>query len=713
MEEEGKSNRPIMKLIDKMGKATDKLAEKTEDGIRAMGKSLAEEIATPTQMLAMATDDNKAVMAAAALANRARAFITNKIEAKREKIKAEKAKKVSDDAADASKNDEATAKDTKDSIETGTEKTGEAIGTVSDTIKSNIGVLSDTVSGMMSGSPPYLLTLIELTREMLGQSNIQTQTAKDNIDAQDIQLDDGHGVEDTEDESLTYIPLFLISLVKLKKSIEEHQNTEREMQKRGQGIWQSVNERVLPLDGISNTLNKIYDFVVENTPTSAEKIEAARESAVGAPKVPDALEEKQEKGGILKSIAKAIAMIGVGIIGFAAGFVESVMSQLRAIKSFFKKFKLGEKIFKAFGTIGKLFKGDGVFGKAFAKIGNFFKSIKDFFMKFVTKTKSLSKVFTWMKNIGKVFGKFFLPITILMGAFEVVKGFMAGFKKDGIIGGIIGALDGLIDFLVDAPINMIKDLISWLLKKFGFDDAAASMDAFEFDLSGMLSNAFYGIANWIRGLFGMEPLGGSDDLETPEEEWSLWDTISNALSSVTTWLGELLSMDNLMFALKWFNPLGIISTAFMGIGNWLAGLFNLNLDALIDNILPDNMVGNAARGMLGIEKGAGKKLSADDLQGGKEDTPEETEIPDYMTMTIEDLKKQQGEAYLERIAARSSHLKNAQSENDELKSKQTQSGAMGNIVQNQFNTSSSSTSKPVFSKSHAIDSSSLDFTAEW
>jgi hypothetical protein len=711
MEEEGKSNRPIMKLLSKIAKAEQKLVDKTYDGIVAMGKTLAEEIATPTQMLAMATDDNKAVMAAAALATRARAFIENKIEAKREKIKAEKAKKVSDDAADASKKNEATAKDTKDSIETGTEKTGEAIGTVSDTIKSKVGVLSDTVSDMMSGSPPYLLTLIELTREMLGQSNIQTQTAKDNIDAQvksmmgvrdkqspDIQLDDGHGVEDTEDDFL--------------KSIEEHQNTERETQEHGQGIWQSVNERVLPLDGISNTLNKIYDFVVENTPTSAERIEAARESAVGAPKVPDAPEEKKEKGGILKSIAKAIAIIGVGIIGFAAGFVESIMNQLRAIKAFFKKFKLGEKVFKAFGTIGNLFKGDGAFGKAFAKVGNFFKSIKDFFMKFVTKTKSLSKVFTWMKNIGKVFGKFFLPITILMGAFEVVKGFMAGFKKDGIIGGIIGALDGLIDFLVDAPINMIKDLISWLLKKFGFDDAAASMDAFEFDLSGMLSNAFYGIANWIRGLFGMEPLGGSDDLETPEEEWSLWDTISNALSSVTTWLGELLSMDNLMFALKWFNPLGIISTAFMGIGNWLAGLFNLNLDALIDNILPDNMVGNAARGMLGIEKGAGKKLSADDLQGGKEDTPEETEIPDFMTMTIEDLKKQQGEAYLERIAARSSYLKNAQSENDQLKSKQAQSDAVASIVQNQFNTTSSSTTKPVFSKSHAIEPSGLDFTAQ-
>ena len=731
---EDKTAGPINALIQKM----DNMGDKIKDGIAVPLKAMSEELeASPKQMIAMATENNKAAMAAVNIAGRGFSFLKDKGKEKWEKIKAGKAKDESKEDSKWRKLSQKTSEKTSELIETGAIKT-----------KEGLSVVSDTIKNMMSGSPPYLYTLSELTKVLINNSDIGTKIAKDQLNAQfesmmfseerheeDLAEAIESGIATKEFRKRQRLSALLTAGLGLRRRILDGKAAGK-LNKTTFDYYQEIidnlsamKESLLNMDGIANSLDNIYDFTVENTPTSAERIEASRESADDGEKSPDD-PKKKKKGNIFSTIAKAIAMIGVGIIGFAAGFVESVMSQLRAIKSFFKKFKLGEKIFKAFGTIGKLFKGDGVFGKAFAKIGNFFKSIKDFFMKFVTKTKSLSKVFTWMKNIGKVFGKFFLPITILMGAFEVVKGFMAGFKKDGIIGGIIGAVDGLIDFLVDTPINMIKDLISWLLKKFGFDDAAASMDAFEFDLSGMISKVWYGIANWIRGLFGMEPLGGSDDLETPEVEWSLWDTISNALSSVTTWLGELLSMDNLMFALKWFNPLGIISTAFMGIGNWLAGLFNLNLDALIDNILPDNMVGNAARGMLGIEKGAGKKLSADDLQGGteelpaddgfggrniwgKEDTPEETEIPDYMTMTIEDLKKQQGEAYLERIAARSSYLKNAQSENDELKSKQTQSGAMGNIVQNQFNTSSSSTSKPVFSKSHAIESSSPDFTAEW
>ena len=98
-----------------------------------------------------------------------------------------------------------------------------------------------------------------------------------------------------------------------------------------------------------------------------------------------------------------------------------------------------------------------------------------------------------------------------MGAWEAIKGFMKGFKEGGIIGGIIGAVDGLIEFLVDAPINMIKDLVSWLLKKLGFDDAASSMDAFEFDLSGMISGVFTTMVNWVRGLFGLGPMGGEDE----------------------------------------------------------------------------------------------------------------------------------------------------------------------------------------------------------
>jgi hypothetical protein len=83
-------------------------------------------------------------------------------------------------------------------------------------------------------------------------------------------------------------------------------------------------------------------------------------------------------------------------------------------------------------------------------------------------------------GIGKVIGKLFFPLTIIMTAFDTVKGAIAGFEKEGIIGGIKGAVEGFLNSLIGAPLDLLKDAAAWVMKKLGFDDSAEALQSFSF-----------------------------------------------------------------------------------------------------------------------------------------------------------------------------------------------------------------------------------------
>lgn len=305
-----------------------------------------------------------------------------------------------------------------------------------------------------------------------------------------------------------------------------------------------------------------------------------------------------------------------------------------------------------------------------------------------------------------------------MGAYEVIKGAIAGFEKGGIIGGIIGAVEGLIGFLVDTPLNAIKDLTAWLLKKFGFTEISKKVSAFEFDIGGLFSDVWYGIINWVRGLFGMGEIGTSNELETPEEEWSLWDTVTNALSSVKTWLLGLFGL-NLSEESEW-SLSGALTNALSGVGEALGKLFSLDMEKIINSMIGTGFLADQLRSVLGLEPPPGEGEAPIDMGEFSVGTNAPAPLSQEEMMAQEEARKR-GDAALakleasqkERLAKKAAALASAQGENDQLKSKQAKSDAVASIVQNQFNTSSSSTTKPVFSKSYAIDPSGLDFTADW
>jgi len=96
-------------------------------------------------------------------------------------------------------------------------------------------------------------------------------------------------------------------------------------------------------------------------------------------------------------------------------------------------------------------------------------------------------------TFGRVLGKLFFPITILMGIFDFVTGFIRGFKEDGIIGGIKEGFIGLVDGLVGGLIRMVTGALSWILELIGLDKFAAS-------LTDSVNGAIEGVYDIFRGV---------------------------------------------------------------------------------------------------------------------------------------------------------------------------------------------------------------------
>ncbi len=161
--------------------------------------------------------------------------------------------------------------------------------------------------------------------------------------------------------------------------------------------------------------------------------------------------------------------------------------------------KLGKTIFSPFQKIGNflqtikssgLDKVSNLLSKAkpaltavknfLAPVGKFFSTIFGLGKTLISASQSASGILKFAAGFGSILGKIFLPITILMSAFDFVTGFMEGYKKDGIIGGLRDGVSKLFANLIGAPLNLLKDGVAWVLKQFGFNESAEELKKFDF-----------------------------------------------------------------------------------------------------------------------------------------------------------------------------------------------------------------------------------------
>jgi len=211
----------------------------------------------------------------------------------------------------------------------------------------------------------------------------------------------------------------------------------------------------------------------------------------------------------------------------------SIRSFITSIGTAFKNFKDLAKLGLNFNKLQVSTQGFTAFQRGivsvFKTIGNFIRPVTDAvkgIMNFLKTTKSVGtltnvfgKISGAFKAIGSVLGKIFAPVLIVMGAIEVITGFVDGFKKDKggigskILSGIEGAFKGLVNFLVSAPLDLIKSIISWAAGKLGFKNAEKALDNFSFakifdDIIGAVFKGVRGAVDFIGELFSFPKDGG-------------------------------------------------------------------------------------------------------------------------------------------------------------------------------------------------------------
>ena len=150
--------------------------------------------------------------------------------------------------------------------------------------------------------------------------------------------------------------------------------------------------------------------------------------------------------------------------------------------------------------VSKAFKGISKVGKQLAGV---IKTIGNFILKplsFISKISGLSTFLKLGLAVGKAIPFLGQIILVIQGLFGFITGAIEGFKTGGITGAITGALIGLYDGVVGNFLNMIKDVIAWVLSKFGLDGASEFIGNLDYSFDG-LKSAFFAVVDIVKQAF--------------------------------------------------------------------------------------------------------------------------------------------------------------------------------------------------------------------
>ena len=110
-----------------------------------------------------------------------------------------------------------------------------------------------------------------------------------------------------------------------------------------------------------------------------------------------------------------------------------------------------------------------------------------------------------IQAIGKTIGKLFLPLTIILGIFDGVSGFMKEYEDTGsIVDGIRGAVVGIVDGFIGTFVRLITDLVGMALSFLGLDNLGKFITEFGEKITGFFGDAIGGIVDIITGIFTLD-----------------------------------------------------------------------------------------------------------------------------------------------------------------------------------------------------------------
>lgn len=201
-------------------------------------------------------------------------------------------------------------------------------------------------------------------------------------------------------------------------------------------------------------------------------------------------------------------LLGLGFGLLLAPFASfiSFLRQLGRELNFFTKGRLAKFLTDILDKLknSKLFKSiSNLLQKVFGGKGGFFRKLAGIFTKIVKFATGgpFKAIMGFAGKIGRILGKVFLPITILMGIFDFVKGFMKGYSEDGIIGGIKEGFNSLFDGLVGGLLRLLTMIPSKIAEWLGFDKLSKQITENTEVIIQSIKDAFGGIVDLVKGIF--------------------------------------------------------------------------------------------------------------------------------------------------------------------------------------------------------------------
>ena len=193
-------------------------------------------------------------------------------------------------------------------------------------------------------------------------------------------------------------------------------------------------------------------------------------------------------------------VLGLGVDGKPVTGTSNFVKKLYKIGNIFKP--LTNLFGESFRGVGDTFKTIGeVVKNGISRITGVFKTIGSTFRSL---SGALKPIFAIFKTLGRVI---FAPLTLIMSIVDGIKGAIAGFQEEGILGGILGAVGGVIGGLVGMPLDLLKSAISWIAGKLGFENFSEMLDSFSFqdgimDLFMGIASVFNGAIDWVKNAIG-------------------------------------------------------------------------------------------------------------------------------------------------------------------------------------------------------------------
>ena len=199
----------------------------------------------------------------------------------------------------------------------------------------------------------------------------------------------------------------------------------------------------------------------------------------------------------------------------------------------------------------------------------------------------LGKILKPIKSIGKLIGKLFLPLTVILGIFDGYTGFMEEYEKDkSVADGIKGAVKGIVDGFIGSFVRLATAAVAAGLAFLGLDNLAETIKQFGIDITKSFEDTVGGLVDVVTGIFTLDLDRILAGLGTTLKGLStfLLDIVTVPIDLAVNFFKDIFNFGDpeKPFSLKdfFFGPEGVVNTAV----DWFKSLFTFDFGSIVSKV---------------------------------------------------------------------------------------------------------------------------------